>query len=416
MRRINSQVMRTFNIMQIVQTVQRHAPISRTALTEKMGLTAASVTNLTNGLLEAGILCQVGHDSNGSLGRKAMMLDVRSDAFYTLGMEMNNNCIVIGLANFRGDIIDSEDTPFDEHWEVDAAIDRVVELAGGILRRSGIPRERLLGMGLALPGPLDSKAGVMRNPPNMLKWKNVPICDILQQRLGIPVCCDRETNAAALAESICGASAGYETSFMLSLFTMGIGGGFVSDGRVLRGFRDGAGEIGHTTVQTGGAHCVCGSYGCLETVVSERAIVSRVQQLWKLHPRSELPQDPDTLTLKQVFLLCDRGEPVCRQVVEEAATYVGIALRNVINTISPQIIVLAGPMVSMSTALVEKIQDYIRKSTYPHHGTDITVCPTAWGEMAFVKGGIMLAMDVFLEGAISRHLKCLPAERASLVI
>ena len=416
MRRINNQVMRLFNIMQIVRTVQKNAPISRTALTEKMGLTAASVTNLTNGLLDAGILCQVGHDSNGNLGRKAMMLDVRPDAFYTLGMEMNNNRIVIGLADFRGDIIVSEMTPFDDSWEVDATLEGVAALTGRLLRQSGIPREKLLGMGLALPGPLDSKAGVMRNPPNMSKWKNVPICEILSQRLGIPVCCDRETNAAALAESICGASVGYETSFMLSLFTMGIGGGFVSDGRVLRGFRDGAGEIGHTTVQPGGAPCVCGGYGCLETVVSDKAIVSRVQQLWKLRAQGGMLRDPESLTLEQVFRLCDDGDAVCRQVVEEAASYISIALRNVINTISPQMIVLAGPMVSMSQTLVERVRDYIRKTPYPHHAAEIAVSPTALGEMVFVKGGVMLAMDVFLEDAISRHIKCLPAERASLVI
>ena len=414
MRRINNQVMRLFNVMQIIRTVQRCAPISRTALTEKMGLTAASVTNLTNGLLEAGILRQVGVESNGNLGRKAMVLDVLPDAFYTLGMEMNNTRIVVGLADFHGDIIASETTPFDERWEVDTALDQVVSLTNSLLDRSGVPREKLLGMGLSLPGPLDSKAGILRSPPNLVKWRNVPICDILSRRLGIPVCCDRETNAAALAESICGASVGYETSFMLSLFPLGIGGGFLFNGQIVRGFWDGAGEIGHTTVQTGGAACVCGGYGCLETVVSAKAIVGRVRQLWKLRSQGERLRE--SLTLEQVFRLCDCGDPVCRQVVEEAASYIGIALRNVINTISPQIIVLAGPMVSMSSTLVQEIQGYIRKTPYPHHAGEITVCPTALGDMAFVKGGVMLAMDVFLEGAISRHINCLPAEHAPLVI
>lgn len=416
MRKINSQVMRYFNIMQVVRTVQKYGPISRTALTERVGLTTASVTNLTNELLEAGILRQVGHENTGTLGRKAAVLEINRSAFYVLGMEMNNCRIVIGLADFSGEIIESRQQAFDTASSVDATIDLIEELVHQILESAQIDARRLLGMGLALPGPLNSKAGVFRNPPNMPEWENVPICSILERRLGFPVCCDRETNAAALAESLYGVSAGCDTSFMLSLFTVGIGGGYVFDGRVVHGFHDGAGEIGHTTVAAGGKPCVCGNYGCLEALVSAGAIVERVQYLWKIGNAPQAMEHGEQLDLETVFLLSDQGEPVCRHVLEESASYIGIALRNVINTISPQMIVLVGPVVTMSSSFVEMIRAYLRKTPYPPHGSDIPVCPSAFGEMAFVKGGVILAMDAFLQSAVKAHLNRLPAEKNPLVI
>ena len=399
MRKINSGVMKRFNLMQVVRTVQRRGPISRTALAEQLGLTVATVTNLSNDLVEAGILCQAGHDSTGALGRRAVMVDVNPSAFYSLGVEMNNCSLVVGLADFRGEIQAVRTMDFDAQRGVEETLQELETVIRSLLADQRVPLERVLGMGMALPGPLDSKAGVLRSPPNMPLWKNVPICAILSDRLQIPVCCDRETNAAALAESLYGVSAGRETSYMLGLFTRGIGGGCVYGGRVLRGFCDGAGEIGHTTVVTGGAPCACGGYGCLETVVSGDVLVEQVRRRWRmtLDPRAA-SQGPD-LTLKQLFDLARQGEPVCRRVVEEAAAYVAMALRNIINTISPEIIVLSGPM-AFQAGFADAIREQVRRTPYPPHGRTVAVELTAFGDRAFVKGGVTLAMDAFLEEAV----------------
>lgn len=186
---------------------------------------------------------------------------------------------------------------------------------------------------------------------------------------------------------------------MLGLFTRGIGGGCVYGGRVLRGFCDGAGEIGHTTVVTGGAPCACGGYGCLETVVSGDVLVEQVRKRWRmtLDPRAA-SQGPD-LTLEQVFDLAQQGEPICRRTVEEAAAYVAMALRNIINTISPEIIVLSGPM-AFQAGFADAIREQVRRTPYPPHGHTVAVELTAFGDRAFVKGGVTLAMDAFLEEAV----------------
>ena len=289
---------------------------------------------------------------------------------------------------------------------VEPILQKLETMVRRLVAEVGIAPEKILGLGLALPGPLDSQKGVMINPPNFPDWENVPICRILQERLHLPVCCDRETNAAVLAEHFYGAAIGYKTAFFLSMFRLGIGGGMLSGGNVFHGFQDGAGEIGHTTVDPAGPQCICGSYGCLETMVSGAALVQRAKQLYKMNFNFARKQEPDveTLTLEDVFRLSQAGDEVCLHVVKQAAAYFSVALGNVINLYSPEVIVLGGPLAAMSPQLTELIAEHIRTKRYPRHCPEIKVVQSAFGDMAFAMGGVVLAMNAFLQDLIAGHL------------
>ena len=110
-----------------------------------------------------------------------------------------------------------------------------------------------------------------------------------------------------------------------------------------------------------------------------------------------------------------QGEPVCRRVVEEAAAYVAMALRNIINTISPEIIVLSGPM-AFQAGFADAIREQVRRTPYPPHGHTVAVELTAFGDRAFVKGGVTLAMDAFLEEAVLRRCGGLSADGDEVVV
>lgn len=396
--RINSQIMKNNNVMLILHTVQQNAPISRTDLTAQVGLTTAAVINLTNELLEDGILIQSGRAGGGAHGRKAVLLDLNADAFYVLGAELNTEAVHVGLCDFRGAIVAHAAEAVSPRAGVERTLDSIVRLVRRVVQEAGIDRSKLLGLGLALPGPLDSRRGVMINPPNFPGWENVPICRLLQARLDLPVCCDRETNAAALAEHFHGAAIGYKTAAVVSLFGLGVGGGIISGGNVLHGFCDGAGEIGHTTVDPAGPRCICGSYGCLETMVSGAAMVQRAKQLYKMNLDfdAQARRDVESLTLEDVFRRSEEGDEVCHHVVKEAAAYISVALGNVINLYSPEAIILAGSLPAMSRQLVELIRGHVQAKQYPRHCARIQVLESSFGEMAFVMGGCVLARDAFL--------------------
>lgn len=397
--RINSQIMKTNNVLLIIHTIQQNAPISRTELTAKVGLTTAAVINITNALMDAGILVQTGR-ADVTHGRRAVLLDVNADAFYILGAEVNTSEINVGLSDFRGSIVRRASAPVPAQIRPEEAIARIAALAREVVAAADVDRGKLLGLGLALPGPLDSQRGVMINPPNLSGWENVPICELLERELNIPVCCDRETNAAALAEHFYGAAIGYKTAAVISLFRLGVGGGIISGGNVLHGFRDGAGEIGHVTVDPAGPPCICGSFGCLETMVSGSALVQRAKRLYKLGMDGgpAAPGDVESLTLEDVFRRSEQGDSVCAHVVKQAAAYIAVALGSVINLYSPEVIVLAGPLPAMSAQLVQLIREHVRKKRYPRHCAEIQVTESHFGAMSFVMGGVVLAMDAFLPG------------------
>jgi N-acetylglucosamine repressor len=404
MRKINSQVMKYHNAMLIVRTVQKHAPISRTELTQLVGLTTASVINITNALMKAGILVQIGLANGSSQGRKAVLLSVNPDAAYVLGAEIDTEAVTVGLGDFCGSFVNCVRTPISPLEGYEKILNKLSNAVERCVRESGVERGRILGMGMALPGPLDSEAGILINPPNFPDWDNVPVKDILEKRLGFQICCDRETNDAALAEYYLGAAAGYKTVFFLSLFKFGgVGGGMIANGNVLHGFRDGAGEIGHTTVDPAGVQCTCGNYGCLEALVSGKALVSQAKQLYKMNVdfSRSASVDADTLTLEDVFRLSSEGDEVCLHVVKQAAAYISIALGNVINLCSPELIVIGGTLPPMSPQLVQLIRDHIRQKSYPRHCSEIRVIEASFGDLTFAKGAVVQALNAFTPDLIA---------------
>lgn len=407
MQKINSQVMKSSNALMILKTVRQNAPISRTKLVECVGLTAASVINITNAMLSAGVLVQSGLNDTQGQGRRAVVLDINPEAAYVMGVHLSTDRIVAAMADMRGTLSAVVDSGLPEERSGDAVLACICACIDKSMAAAGVAREKLLGIGLSLPGPLDAEKGVLVNPPNFPGMAGVPIREILEARYGLPVCCDRESNNAALAEYLLGAAAGYKTSFFISLFRSSVGGGMISGGNVLHGFCDSAGEIGHTMVDSDGFPCSCGNSGCLEAMISERAILKQVRRLCQLRYGSGVRYDPNMLTLEDVFRLSAAGDPVCGHVVRKTACYISTALGNAICLYSPEVIVLGGPLPLLSSQLVELIRAQIAARPYPRHCSSIRVVCSSFGESAFVAGAAEHAWNRFvgklLDGAPSAN-------------
>ncbi len=148
----------------------------------------------------------------------------------------------------------------------DGVIERICQ---GIEQVMG--EEKVEGIGIACPGPLDARTGVVLSPPNLPGWDRIPLKDRLEERFGVPVRVENDANAAAWGEYLLGAGRGADPMVYITVST-GIGGGIVLDGRLYRGADTFAGEIGHTIVDPGGAPCSCGRRGCLEALASGTAI------------------------------------------------------------------------------------------------------------------------------------------------
>lgn len=394
MQRINSQIMKTYNALSILKLVRQNAPISRTELVRRMGLTPASVINITNELIARGLLAESGRTNEGGQGRKSLLLDVRAGTAYVIGVHLSTDNIIVAVSDLGNGLSGVITRPLQGRSS-SCILAQIEEQLEESLAQASVERSRILGVGLSLPGPLDIETGVMINPPNFPALADTPIRALLEERLALPVCCDRETNNAVLAEYESGCAAGYKTAFFISLFRTGVGGGVIANGNILHGFCDSAGEIGHTTVDITGPRCSCGSYGCLEALVSEQALVSRARKLQRTSGGDVEPQ-----TLEELFVMSQNGDKMCASVVNEAAGYISIALGNAINLYSPEIIVLGGTLPQMSPQLVELVRQKIHARTYPRQCSRIRVVASSLGDMAFVRGAAAHAWEQFLPGLL----------------
>lgn len=402
---INSKVMKMNNALLILGTIMRRAPVSRSELNQLLGLTQVSVINVTNALMEAGIIVAVGNSNDKNHGRKSVVLDINENAFYSVGVELSVGKVICGLGNSRGDILKAVETDYDANSSVEEFIDIIEASVCNLLQEYSVDRQSVLGVGLAVPGPLDVQGGIVVNPPNFPNWKNIPIKKLLEERLGLRVCIDMETNLAALAENFYGVSAGYKTSFFLSLFKLGVGGGLISQENIFHGFKDGAGEVGHMIVDPRGRKCSCGNYGCLEAMISEEYLLEQVKYLYKIGMETNFPDNLENITIEEVIQRSDTGDRVCETVVTQMAAYISLVLGNVITMFSPELIVLGGPLTQISNRLVQEVADRIHNRPYPRHCSEIKIAKSALGSQVYVKGAIALTFKTFLACALPEFFK-----------
>ncbi|HWR22606.1 MAG TPA: ROK family transcriptional regulator [Feifaniaceae bacterium] len=399
MEKINSQTMKMNNARIVLDAVRKRAPVSRAALAKELGLTSPAVTNIVASLIKSNVLLETGV-ANASKGRRPIMLDTNPEAYYLAGVVLTTDGISFVLCDFKARPVLNHEIEVDRYAKKEAILDNIVEGVEYLLQKSGVKKERVLGMGIAAPGPLDSRNGILINPPNFPDMKNVAICSILEERLGIPCCCDRETNAAALVEASFGTAAPYKTMFYLMMFKQSIGGSLVTNGNVIHGFMDGAGEIGHMLIEPNGPRCTCGQYGCLEAMVKGEALINEARTRIKLMDNCNLPVpcDVEELRLEDIFRLSDLGIPLFVDIIDKAARAIAVALGNVVTLFSPELIVLGGTLPSLSEGFVERIRTYTRGRKYPQHAKDVVIeASSLLGTLGCAIGAAVLALETFEE-------------------
>ncbi len=243
----------------------------------------------------------------------------------------------------------------------DEMIKFIVSFAGETIEKSKLPKGEICGMGIGFPGPLNAETGTIFNPPNLNGWDNVPLRDILEKELRVPVAIENDANAAALGEWWKGAGSGTSSLFCITLGT-GVGGGIVMDGKVWHGASSIAGEIGHTTVIRDGIKCTCGNIGCLETYVCSGGILKRVNDAL-LEERDNDSRQPLT-NLKQIDQMVMQGNEIVLNVIKETGVILGIAIANIANLLNPEMIVLFGGVTNLGENLVGPLKEEAKKRAF----------------------------------------------------
>ncbi len=226
--------------------------------------------------------------------------------------------------------------------------------------------DRVAGVGIGAPGPLDRRSGTVLETPN-LGWRNVPLCDMVSRELGLPVVLDNDANCAAFGEWWLGAGRGSDRLIGLTLGT-GIGGGVVLDGEIYHGASDAAGEVGHMCVDFDGRLCACGSRGCVEAYASGPAIAARAVEGIANGARSALAArartDPDAVTAEAVCNAAGAGDDYAARILDETARILAVAVANLINLLNPDTIVIGGGVAAAGDLLFAPLRDEVDRRTF----------------------------------------------------
>ncbi|MEV8105869.1 ROK family transcriptional regulator [Streptomyces sp. NPDC088135] len=262
---VNLPALRTHNAALVLDLLRVAGArgISRLELAERTGLTPQAVSKITARLRAEGLVAGAGHRASTG-GKPRTVLRLVPDAGYAVGLHLDRDGLTAVLVDLSGAVAGSRTAPLDLGAPADevlaAAADAVTAVRGG----GAGPMDRpVLGVGVAVPGPLDHRGGVLHRVTGFPQWDGYPLRDALAVRTGLPVVVDKDTNAAALGLALRAEGGG---DFAYLHLGTGLGAGLVLGGALHRGARTGAGEFGHQTVQLDGPVCGCGGRGCIEAL------------------------------------------------------------------------------------------------------------------------------------------------------
>ncbi|WP_066360577.1 ROK family transcriptional regulator [Herbidospora mongoliensis] len=318
--------MRAHNLALVLREVRSHGSLTRATLAEVTGLTKTTVSKLVGDLLEAGLVVEAGAVRARERGRPGVEVRVSGDRVAAIGLEINVDYLSVRVVDLsrrvRLRLTQAVDNRLSKPMDVIGDLRRLALSALAQAEGTGL---RVVGAGLAVPGPVDIESGEIHNAPN-LGWRNVPVGTALD--LGVPLRVENEANLAALGELWFGAG---RADFLYVSGEIGIGAGLVVNGALFRGARGFAGELGHVVVTPEGPQCRCGARGCLEQYAGQDAFLDAVAD------RSSFAHGIDAIVAH-----LEHGDPTTKAACEKAGWALGVALSSAINLVDPHTIVLGG--------------------------------------------------------------------------
>lgn len=300
---------------------------------------------------------------------------------FIVGIDLGGTNTKIGLLDRRLKIKDKIvfSTPKfkGRHSLINAVTSRLLSL----LVRHNIKKENVCGIGIGLPGPVDSRKGIVHYFPNIFGWRRVGLSRIIRKRTGIPTFIDNDVNLITLAEFKKGAGRGSCNMVCLTLGT-GVGGGIIVEGRLYRGSSLSAGEIGHIPIARDGPKCGCGARGCLESYIGNRHILNRARKIF------------GPISLEDLSIKAKRGNKQAIKIWQDVGRYLGFALSGIVNFFNPDFIVIGGGVSGAGDILFKQVRETILRRAMRPARDIVRVVKAKLGRDAGIIGAALLVLDV----------------------
>jgi len=394
--------MKQINHSITLNLIKSQGPLSRTEIARISGLGMATVSDLTGELLESGVIEEVGEAASIG-GRPSILLKLNSKARIVVGVKLIESGLTVALVDLAADVLHHRFVPARGLHDPQAAIGAIIQAVEATLGESGIPRAKVLGIGLGLAGVIDSDQGVCHYS-SILGWRDVELARPLEEQFKLPVCIENDVNALTLAEQWFGRGHGLD-HFLVVTIGRGIGLGIVVNRQLCAGAFGGAGEFGHITMQENGPLCDCGKRGCLQALAGDRAIVRMAHDDVEAGRYSVLSQDSKVkgrLTVARIAEAAQQGDPLALDTLARAGHALGLGLSYVVNLFNPQLIVLSGEGLRAGQALVKAAQETMRKHIFQGLDKGLQIVVTRLGDEAWARGAACVVLSELYKHPIQK--------------
>ncbi|MFH0241826.1 ROK family protein [Streptomyces sp. HK10] len=366
------------NLERVVRAVRIAGSLTQAEIARTTGLSAATVSNIVRELKDNGTV-EVTPTSAG--GRRARSVSLSGDAGIVVGVDFGHSHLRVAVGNLAHQVLAEESEPIDVDASASQGFDRAERLVERLIEVTGFRREKVIGMGLGVPGPIDVETGVLGSSTILPGWAGTNPREELASRLGVEVHVDNDANLGALGELVWGSGRGARDLAYIKVAS-GVGAGLVIDGQIYRGPGGTAGEIGHITLDESGPVCRCGNRGCLETFTAARYVL----------PLLHSSHGPG-LTMPEMVRLARSGDLGCRRVVADVGRHVGSGVANLCNLLNPSRVVLGGDLAEAGELVLGPIRDSVSRYAIPSAARQLTVVPGALGGRAEVLGALALVLS-----------------------
>lgn len=377
----NRELIKAMNRNLLLNTLRREGPLSRTQLTEISSLSGGAVSQLINELIEEAWLFESGEgDYTG--GRRQVLVRLNPQAGYALGLKVMETRVVCAITDFEARVLHYGSylmTDIETPDRFAAVLARIIEQT---LRDSGLPRDKCFGIGVGLAGVINPHAGVVRFSP-YLGFTDVPLTNLLQSILDLPVVIENDVNTLTLTEHLFGAGRHHQ-NFIVMTVGRGVGMGMVLQGHLYQGAHGGAGELGHTIIDLDRARRISPQAGSLEILAADPAVLEAAQQA----------------SLDAVILAAEAGDHAAQSALQRSGEYLGVALAGVINILSPTLVIISGEGVSAGDLRLKPMLEAARRYTFRGLFDRVKIVIEPAGDQTWARGAAVLVLNRVFESPL----------------
>ena len=369
----NQELIRDINTQSVIRTIIENGPISRAAISTRLGLTKATVSAIVQVLLDRNLILEIGNDATCGKGRKPILLQCNKDCGYVISLDLGVDTITLMTANLMGEncAIRQYPAPVDTDQMIEFLVSCIQDAADHLPPSS----YGLLGIALGIHGVVHHNRIIFLPYSS---YEEVDLVTPLEDHFHVPVFMENEANLSVLGEwAHC-----HNTNEMLYIsIHSGIGVGIIMRNQLVKGKNGYAGEFGHSIIEIDGRPCPCGNRGCLEQYASERALFAELSSIKNIPVNAE------------VFgALYQTGDPDALRLMNRFIKYIAIGINNLLNTFNPDIIVLNSALNMYHPGLCDDIMGHL-------HNTMKKYChlvPSTLQDTAVLLGGVWLIHNQFL--------------------